>query len=123
MNPQQSSHTWLITGASQGLGLAIAMSALKAGHKVIAGARNPRTAAEQHPEVEISGGKWLELDVNCVDVPKTIEGAVKQAGNIDVVVNNAAYYLPGTIEDLEYVWSYTYLINLAILTCVDQSLC
>lgn len=103
MSPPQSSHTWLITGASQGLGLAIAMSALKAGHKVIAGARNSRKAAELHPEMEMSGGRWLELDVNSVDVHRTIESAVKQAGNIDVVVNNAGYFLPGTIEDLEYV--------------------
>ncbi|KAK5947704.1 hypothetical protein OHC33_011280 [Knufia fluminis] len=101
MSPLQYSHTWLVTGASQGLGLAIAMSALKAGHNVIAAARNPRKAAEEHPELEMSGGRWLELDVNSVDVLKTIESVVNQAGHIDVVVNNAGYFLPGTIEDLE----------------------
>ena len=54
---------WIITGASQGLGLALAMSALKAGHSVLAGARNPLKAAKEHPELEAAGGKWLELDV------------------------------------------------------------
>lgn len=78
MSPLQSPHTWLITGASQGLGLAIAMSALKVGHKVIAGARNTRKAAEEHPELELLGGRWLELDVNAVDVPKTVENAVNR---------------------------------------------
>lgn len=79
------------------------MSALKAGHKVIAGAWNPQKAAEQHTEMEMAGGRWLELDFNAVDVHKTVEKAVNEAGNIDVVVNNAGYFLPGAIEDLEYV--------------------
>lgn len=36
-----TSQTWLITGASRGLGRAIAEAALSQGHKVVATARNP----------------------------------------------------------------------------------
>jgi NAD(P)-dependent dehydrogenase (short-subunit alcohol dehydrogenase family) len=95
-----ASKTWLITGASQGLGLAIALSALKAGHKVIAGARNPDVAAKDHPEVVIAGGKWLQLDVSLPSTKDVVQQAVKEVGGLDVVVNNAGYFHAGQIEDL-----------------------
>lgn len=91
--------TWLITGASQGLGLAIALSALKAGHKVIAGARNPEAALRNHPELTAAGGEWLRLDVSLPSTRDVVRGAADSAGGIDVVVNNAGYYAAGQIED------------------------
>ncbi len=94
---------WLVTGASQGLGLAITLSALRAGHKVIAGARKPEVAAKAHPEVEAEGGHWLQLDVDSKNTTEVISKAVEDVGGVDVVVNNAGWYLNGTIEDLTYV--------------------
>lgn len=91
---------WIITGASQGLGLALAMSALKAGHSVLAGARDPLKAANEHPELEAAGGKWLELDVTSAETHTKVEQAIAAAGGIDVVVNNAGFFLPGAIEDI-----------------------
>ncbi|KAK5382455.1 hypothetical protein LTR20_005913 [Exophiala xenobiotica] len=92
--------TWLATGASQGLGLAITLSALRTGHKVIAGARKPEVAAKAHPEVEAEGGRWLQLDVDSKNTTEVIRKALEDAGGVDVVVNNAGWYLNGTIEDL-----------------------
>lgn len=37
---------WLVTGASRGLGRALAEAALEAGHQVVAGARDPRAPAD-----------------------------------------------------------------------------
>jgi NAD(P)-dependent dehydrogenase (short-subunit alcohol dehydrogenase family) len=96
-----STKTWLITGASQGLGLAIALSALKAGHRVIAGARSPETAVKAHPELEAAGGKWIQLDVDSTETTGIVTKAAEDAGGVDVVVNNAGYFMTGTIEDLE----------------------
>jgi len=101
MGSVSTSKTWLITGASQGLGLAMTLAALEAGHRVIAGARNPQAAAKSHPEVETGGGKWLELDVSSAKTKDIVAKAVGDAGGIDVVVNNAGYFQSGTIEDLE----------------------
>jgi NAD(P)-dependent dehydrogenase (short-subunit alcohol dehydrogenase family) len=92
--------TWLITGASQGLGLQISLAALNAGHKVIAGARNLEKAQQEHPELEKAGGKWLKLDVSLPDTQKVVEKALEEAGSIDVVVNNAGAVTVGTIEEL-----------------------
>lgn len=93
--------TWLVTGASSGLGAAIAEAALQAGHTVIATARNPTKAAEANPEISKLGGIWIELDVTSSSATKAVEDAVNKSGGvIDVVVNNAGYSLLGSIEDM-----------------------
>ncbi|KUL86631.1 hypothetical protein ZTR_03064 [Talaromyces verruculosus] len=96
-----ASKTWLITGASSGLGAAIAEAALQAGHKVLATARNPTKAAAENPQISKLGGIWIELDVTQVETTKKVEEAINQAGGvIDVVINNAGYSLLGSIEDM-----------------------
>ncbi|KAJ5531713.1 hypothetical protein N7527_005106 [Penicillium freii] len=93
--------TWLVTGASSGLGAAIAEAALQAGHTVIATARNPAKAAEANPQISKLGGIWIELDVTSSSTAKAVEDAVNKSGGvIDVVVNNAGYSLLGSIEDM-----------------------
>jgi NAD(P)-dependent dehydrogenase (short-subunit alcohol dehydrogenase family) len=100
MSSTSSSNIWLVTGASQGLGLAISLAALAAGHRVIACARNPGKAAEEHPEVMEQGGQWLELDVTSENTEEIVRGAIHREGRIDVVVNNAGYTIVGGVEDL-----------------------
>ncbi|TQS33763.1 hypothetical protein Golomagni_05880 [Golovinomyces magnicellulatus] len=94
--------TWLVTGASSGLGAAIAETALRGGNKVIATARNPTKAAAEYPRIEELGGKWIALDVTHSDTGKKIEEAIRDIGqgSIDVLVNNAGYSLLGSIEDM-----------------------
>ncbi|OQD90746.1 hypothetical protein PENANT_c001G09105 [Penicillium antarcticum] len=96
-----ASKIWLITGASSGLGAAIAEAALQAGHLVIATARNPTKAAEANPQISKLGGIWIELDVTSSNTSQLVEYAINEAGGvIDVVVNNAGYSLLGSIEDM-----------------------
>lgn len=97
-----SRHSFLITGASSGLGLEIALEALKQGHVVAAGARNPSEAAKQHPEVQQLGGKWVELDVTRADTKESVARIVKDAG-VDVLINCAGYGILGSLENTEYV--------------------
>ena len=101
MGSLPTSKTWLITGASQGLGLALSLAALDAGHKVTACARDPVKAATTHPELEQAGGKWLKLDVNSKETQAIVSKAADEVGGFDVVVNNAGFFLAGTIEELE----------------------
>jgi NAD(P)-dependent dehydrogenase (short-subunit alcohol dehydrogenase family) len=96
------SQTWLVTGASSGLGTAIAESALRAGNKVLATARNPEKAASENPQIAELGGVWVRLDVTQTDTARHVEEIIRVDGgsSIDVVVNNAGYSLLGSIEDM-----------------------
>jgi 3-oxoacyl-[acyl-carrier protein] reductase len=81
----------LVTGASRGIGRAIAMELAERGLKVLgtatteAGARAISDALVAHP-----GCRGIVLDVNDADgVAAAIESVVKEHGGLQVVVNNA----------------------------------
>ena len=97
--------TWLVTGSSSGLGLNISLSALRAGHNVIATARDVSKAAREHPAIEDQGGRWLQLDVRSEDTENTVRNAINElaGGKIDVVVNNAGYTVVSSLEDTRSV--------------------
>jgi short-subunit dehydrogenase len=95
------SYTWLITGASSGLGASLALSALHSGHAVIACSRDIAKAKKSIPEVERLRGTWLELDVNSDRAEEIISDAV-ELHHVNVLVNSAGFALRGRIEDVEY---------------------
>jgi NAD(P)-dependent dehydrogenase (short-subunit alcohol dehydrogenase family) len=82
---------WLITGSGSGLGRSIAEAALKAGHLVVATARNPK----QLDDLSAQYGNQIfpfNLDVNDEDQAKqAVQSALGHFGHIDVLVNNAGY--------------------------------
>lgn len=93
--------TWFITGASSGLGAAIANAALHAGHRVAVTARDSarlKALSDAYPEAVLP----LSMDLT---VPSQIEAAVAAAenwnGGIDVLVNNAALGYLAAIEEGE----------------------
>ncbi|KAH6876521.1 putative short chain oxidoreductase/dehydrogenase [Thelonectria olida] len=93
------SYSFLITGASSGFGIRIALKALQAGHAVMATARNSADAAKKYPELEALGGVWLELDVTAADAIETVNKVVGERG-VNVLINNAGYGLLGALEDM-----------------------
>ncbi|RAL13762.1 putative short chain oxidoreductase/dehydrogenase [Aspergillus homomorphus CBS 101889] len=91
--------TYLITGASSGLGRSLALAALKAGHTVLATARNPLLAAQHNPQITAQGGIWLPLDVTSPDATAHLRAALGDRA-VDVVINNAGYAVLGALEDM-----------------------
>ncbi len=88
--------TILITGTSSGVGKATALYFQKAGWNVIATMRRPENEKDL---MESSSLKILRLDVTDIEsIKKAISDGIKQFGNIDVLVNNAAYNLTGCFE-------------------------
>uniref|UniRef100_A0A7N5JKX3 Hydroxysteroid dehydrogenase-like protein 2 n=1 Tax=Ailuropoda melanoleuca TaxID=9646 RepID=A0A7N5JKX3_AILME len=101
--------TVFITGASRGIGKAIALKAAKDGANIVIAAKtthvNPKlpgtifTAAE---EIEAAGGKALPCAVDVRDeqqISNAVEKAVERFGGIDILVNNAsAISLTNTLE-------------------------
>lgn len=98
----KSGSVWLITGCSSGFGAALAEIALRAGHKVIGTARDVGKASRSYPGIEKMGGKWLRLDVTDLDTSQIVDQAIREAGRIDVIVNNAGYSIIGALEDMRY---------------------
>ncbi|KAF3064489.1 Retinol dehydrogenase 8 [Daldinia childiae] len=92
---------WLVTGASRGLGLDIARTALKSGHTVIAGYRN-KAKTPAFAEIEALGGTWLQLDMVGDDVESQVQSVIALHGKIDVLVNNAGWIMLGSIEDTDF---------------------
>ncbi|KAJ5933576.1 Glucose/ribitol dehydrogenase [Penicillium verhagenii] len=90
--------TWLITGASSGLGKALASEALKAGYKVIGTTRHVENAEAAYPEFSARGGVWISLDP-AEDNAYDIFAKCAQKHNVDVLVNNAGYAFIGGVED------------------------
>ncbi|EDO42526.1 predicted protein [Nematostella vectensis] len=101
--------TVFITGASRGIGKAIAVKVARDGANVVIAAKT----AEAHPklpgtiytaakEVEENGGQCLPCVVDIRDesaVLGAVQEAVKKFGGIDILVNNAsAISLTGTLE-------------------------
>ncbi|WP_293678864.1 oxidoreductase [uncultured Phenylobacterium sp.] len=94
------SQTWFITGASRGLGRALAEAVLEAGHRLVATARDPRRLGDL---VDRHGGSVILAPLDVTD-PRAPDTAVAQAqsafGGIDVLVNNAGYGDVGSAEDM-----------------------
>jgi len=94
--------TWFITGASRGLGAAIARAALQAGHHVVATGRD--AAAVQAALAADASDRLLALalDVTRPDQALLAVGAaLDRFGRIDVLVNNAGYGQLGMFEDVD----------------------
>jgi NAD(P)-dependent dehydrogenase (short-subunit alcohol dehydrogenase family) len=105
--------SFLITGGSSGLGLNLALAALRSGHRVTATARNPTKAKQTSPEVEKLGGSWLELDVTSPDTESIVRRVVEEEG-VNVLVNSAGYALLGAVEDMTCVQSQRGEANFAV---------
>lgn len=90
---------WFLTGASSGLGEALAQAIIDKGDMVAATFRSEEQAIafnNQHPE----RGIGLVLDVTATDKIKAVVArAYTHFGSIDVLVNNAGYGTVGAIEE------------------------
>lgn len=82
----------LVTGASSGIGEAVAERLASEGHRVIAGARREDRLHELADRIGRSGGsiEVRRLDVtDRADVAAFVDAAVETHGRVDVIINNA----------------------------------
>ena len=93
--------TWFVTGASRGLGRALAAAVLEAGNAVVLTARDTAHLNDivgRYPERAIA----VRLDVTRSGEAETaIAAAIARFGRVDVLVNNAGYGLVGAVEEVQ----------------------
>ncbi|WLI78947.1 SDR family oxidoreductase [Kosakonia sp. H02] len=92
--------TWLITGASSGLGLEMTQQLLARGDRVAAAVRRPdplQALQEQYGDrLRIHGFDMTDTDA----MRREVENAFTACGTIDYIVSNAGYGLFGAAEEL-----------------------
>lgn len=98
--PNLAGKTIFISGASRGIGLAIALRAARDGANIVVTGKTatphpklPGTVYTAATEIEAAGGKALPLVVDIrfeEEVYDAVEQAVRQFGGIDILVNNAS---------------------------------
>ena len=114
--------TLFITGASRGIGLAIALRAARDGANVVVAAKT----ADPHPKlpgtihtaaeaIEQAGGRALPLVLDVRDerqIASAVDAAVAKFGGIDILVNNAsAISLTGTLETPARMYDRMTMVN------------
>ena len=88
--------TVLITGASSGIGKAIAIRLLREGYFVYSAARR----VEQMRELEEMGATLIKMDVTREkDITAGVERIREERGGTDILVNNAGFGLYGPVEE------------------------
>ncbi len=108
----------LITGASQGFGLAVARAFVAEGADVMLCARNAEQLALAQREVAALGRTRVAVmraDVsNANDIQRLVDATLSELGGLDIVVSNAGVYGPkGAIEEVDWdEWAQAIAINL-----------
>jgi citronellol/citronellal dehydrogenase len=101
----------IVTGASRGIGKAIALGFAREGVKVVVAARSetppndrlPGTIYETAAEVEALGGECLPVRCDVTDeacVAAMVDASLERFGRIDILVNNAAIDFPFPARDM-----------------------
>ena len=92
----------IITGATSGIGRAVAQRFAKALARIVAVGRNRSALEEVASEIKSAGGECLTLAADLMnesDSRLVIDAAVNEFGQLDVLVNAAGHISTGSIED------------------------
>lgn len=102
----------LVTGASSGIGTAVAIRFAKEDYSVMAAGRDTRRASalsEKHESISTWAGD-LTTSAACADL---IAVCIETFGRLDVLVNNAGIYTAADAEQTtDELWSQTIAVNL-----------
>ncbi|HEX2911750.1 MAG TPA: SDR family oxidoreductase [Chloroflexia bacterium] len=107
----------IVTGASRGIGEAIALNLAEAGAKVVLASRKPEGLNEVAAKVSQAGSEALVVPTNTSDhagIESLVEQTVARFGGVDIVVNNAATnpHFGPLLTSEDTMWDKTIKVNL-----------
>ncbi len=94
----------IVTGASSGIGEALAREFAQRGAKVVLGARSQERLEEITAEIKAAGGEALSCGCDVVkeeDCKRLIEAAVAHYGGVDVLICNAGLSMRALFDEVE----------------------
>lgn len=92
----------IITGATRGIGKAIAINLAQHGYNLAVCSRNEQELANLVQELKPTGARVLTVKTDCSvkeEVYAFCRAVTEQMGRADVLVNNAGTFLPGSLLD------------------------
>ena len=113
----------IITGASRGLGKAVAEAMAQEGAAVVVAARTeevlderlPGTIHETAEAIRAAGGRALAVRCNVADaesVAQMVRATLDEFGRVDILVNNAAIQPPGRLSTIQLRhWELEFRVN------------
>jgi NAD(P)-dependent dehydrogenase (short-subunit alcohol dehydrogenase family) len=112
--------TALVTGASRGIGKAIATRMAQAGAKVIVHYNENERAAQKTCD-SLDGADHLILQADLADISSLhhmIKNCLKRTSKIDILVNNAGIFVDHPLTELPFdkwqrIWDETIMVNLS----------
>ena len=103
---------WVVTGASRGIGAAIATVAAEAGHRVAMVARSESVLSAAEALGEMATGFRCDV-ADSEAVNATVDQIMEHYGRIDVLVNNAGVHRGGKVHRLtDEAWQEVLQVNL-----------
>jgi NAD(P)-dependent dehydrogenase (short-subunit alcohol dehydrogenase family) len=95
MSPVLEGKVAIVTGASRGIGRAIALRFAEEGAKLLLTTTNPERAAGVVNEIKAKGGEAVAIEADISDeneTKKIAEKVMQQYGKVDILVNNAGIW-------------------------------
>ncbi len=117
----------IVTGASSGIGAAMAREFARSGAKVIVNYNSTKSGAEKVvKEIESVGGSGVALQADVTkkkDVERLVKEAVKTYGTVDILINNAGTLVERKIleETPEDLWHKVIDVNLTSCFLCSQA--
>lgn len=122
MNTYFADKVVLVTGASRGIGRAVALAFAREGARLVLAARSAEHLAQVEKEVRQLGSTAVSVPADVTDhdaVTALVDTAMTRFGRIDVLVNNAGIGKVGTIDSTDFADNVEHTLRASLFGAID----